>query len=228
MLKGNERIKHFKGKELKLLRLYGKAHERSDFKGPYTSDGYLKSYEEEKVCQDRFKPHALHYLLRKDCPELEEMEEQFKKMKKEDVPTPKFVMRYNKLIKRREKYLILQDYDVILTTCNECAGKRLSYLKDMARIAHVIIDECGMAHEPETIAAVGLSNHVVLIGDHKQLQPVIKYRPARDHGLGTSLFQRYAEKCEECPLVTLEVQYRMVSVSCILYQLILHYHYPAA
>ena len=63
------------------------------------------------------------------------------------LPTPKFVMRYNKLIKRRENILILQDYDVILTTCNECAGKRLSYLKDMARIAHVIIDECGMAHE---------------------------------------------------------------------------------
>ena len=72
-------------------------------------------------------------------------------MKKTDVPTPKLVNKYNKLIKRREKYVILQDYDVILATCNECAGKRLSHLKDHSRIAQVIIDECGMAHEPETI-----------------------------------------------------------------------------
>ena len=194
-------------------------HERSDFSGPYT-DGYLESCKEEKLCQVHFKPHALHHLIRKDCPELTEMEKQFKEMKTDvRVPTPKFLRKYNGRISSREKEIMMQKYDVILTTCNECAGKRLSHLKDSSRIAQVIIDECGMAHEPETIAAVGLSNHVVLIGDHKQLQPVIKYRPAQDNGLGTSLFQRYAEKCEECPLVTLEVQYRMVSVFC---QLIIH------
>ena len=209
LLQGNERIAERKGKELKLLRLYGKVHERSDFKGP---DGYVVSDEEPKVCQDRFKPHALHYLIREDCPELKEMEDKFKNMKKDEVPAPKLVRRYIKLIKRREKCIILQNHDIILATCNECAGKRLSHLKDSSRVAQLIIDECAMAHEPETIAAISLSNHVVLIGDHKQLQPVIKYRPARDYGLGTSLFQRYAEKCKSRPLITLVEQYRMVSI----------------
>ena len=225
LLQGNKKIKRSGGKELTILRLYGKVHERSDFIGPYTSHGYLESYEEEKLCQDRFKPHALHHLIRKDCPDLTEMENQFKKMKKE-VPTPKFLRKYIRRISSREKEIMMQKYDVILATCNECAGKRLSHLREIeeSRIAQVIIDECGMAFEPETIAAVGLSNHVVLIGDHKQLQPVIRYRPARDNGLGTSLFQRYAEKCEECPLVTLQVQYRMVSVClyCTILTIILH------
>jgi len=80
------------------------------------------------------------------------------------------------------------------------------------RIAQCIVDESGMTHEPETIAAVSLCNHVVLIGDHKQLQPVIKYSPARENGMSTSLFERYAEHFPSGLLITLDTQYRMVRV----------------
>jgi regulator of nonsense transcripts 1 len=34
------------------------------------------------------------------------------------------------------------------------------------------------------------SQHVVLVGDHKQLPPVIKSREAEGGGLGKSLFER--------------------------------------
>ena len=131
------------------------------------------------------------------------------------VPTLEMLFRHKKLIEKREEMILEGNYDIILTTCNECAGKRLLKLRDYERVAHVIIDECGMAYEPETIAAINLSNHV-MIGDHKQLQPVVKYTPARENGLGTSHFERYAENFEHECLFTLEVQYRMVSYIIII------------
>ena len=67
-----------------------------------------------------------------------------------------------------------------------------------------------MANEPETLAAMCLCEHAVLIGDHMQLQPVVKYFAARECGLNRSLFQRYAEQDNEL-LTRLDIQYRMVS-----------------
>jgi len=55
------------------------------------------------------------------------------------------------------------------------------------------------------------------------LQPVINYTPAKEKGLGCSLFQRYAEVsekreqpvglCQENSLIMLKTQYRMVLYS---------------
>ena len=115
------------------------------------------------------------------------------------------------MITDEEKKEIQKNYDVILCTCNETCSRRLLISKDI--LAQCIIDESGMATEPETIAASSLCEHVVLIGDHKQLQPVIKYPPAKECGLGTSLFERYAnqfEKTNDLHLITLKLQYRMV------------------
>ena len=103
-------------------------------------------------------------------------------------------------------------YDIILCTCNETASQRMLQLAREERISQCIVDESGMSYEPETIAAVSLCNHVVLIGDHKQLQPVIKHSPARESGMSTSLFERYAEHFPRGLLITLNTQYRMVSV----------------
>ena len=217
------------GRQLKLLRLYGRTHERMDYPGPHSSDGFLQSAEGEGRCQVEFRDYALHHLIRKDCPKLARMEAKFEKMQKDVVPSPQLLAKYKEVIKEREMEVIGKEYHIILATCNECAGGRLSDLRGterkgaertaterigIERIAQVIVDECGMAHEPETIAAVSLSNHVVLIGDHKQLQPVIKYNAARENGLSTSLFQRYAEKIQKF-LITLKFQYRMVSISCM-------------
>ena len=69
-----------------------------------------------------------------------------------------------------------------------------------------------MANEPETLAAMSLCEHAVLIGDHMQLQPVVKYFAARECGLDRSLFQRYAEQDNKL-LTRLDIQYRMVSAS---------------
>lgn len=64
-----------------------------------------------------------------------------------------------------------------------------------------------MCIESETLCAIIGSNaaQVVLIGDHKQLQPVIKDDKAKELGLGISMFERYSEKAQ-----MLKRQYRMV------------------
>ena len=120
------------------------------------------------------------------------------------------------MITSSEKREIKYNYDVILCTCNETCSQRL--LKSKEILAQCIIDESGMATEPETIAASSLCEHVVLIGDHKQLQPVVKYPPAKECGLSISLFERYAnqfKKSKDPHLITLKLQYRMVS-NCML------------
>ena len=81
----------------------------------------------------------------------------------------------------------------------------------------VIIDECAMCKEPECLIPIVALNpeQVVLIGDHKQLQPVILDKGARQCGLVRSLFERYAEKRENNDLIVmLNEQYRMVNYHC--------------
>ena len=121
--------------------------------------------------------------------------------------------RYRDCIAIAEKRELRKSYDIILCTCNETCSKRL--LELYGSIAQCIVDECGMANEPETLAAMSLCEHVVLIGDHMQLQPVVKCSAARQCGLNASLFQRCAEQNREDShdlLTRLDIQYRMVSV----------------
>ena len=49
---------------------------------------------------------------------------------------------------------------------------------------------------------------VVLIGDHKQLRPIVMNSVASDLGLSQSLFERYATM--RTKMIMLEEQYRMV------------------
>ena len=59
----------------------------------------------------------------------------------------------------------------------------------------MIVDECDIAHEPDTIVAVSLSEHVVLIGDHKQLQPVVKLTAAHENGRSKKNVLRLSSHC---------------------------------
>ena len=76
---------------------------------------------------------------------------------------------------------------------------------------YCIINECSMATEPECMVPIQRAEHVVLISDHCQLQPIIQYRDAEVMGLGQSLLQHYMERIEVHPHV-LQTQYRMVSL----------------
>ena len=69
-----------------------------------------------------------------------------------------------------------------------------------------------MCIEADTLCAMLGSNakQVVLIGDHKQLQPIIQCNKAKKLGLGISMFERFAKR--EHLLTMLQRQYRMVSI----------------
>ena len=100
-----------------------------------------------------------------------------------------------------------QYYQIILCTCSASGSKRV--VTENNNIRQCIVDESGMCMEPETLVPIASSEaeQVVLIGDHKQLQPIVKNKVARSLGLNISLFERYAEITR----MMLEEQYRMVS-----------------
>jgi len=99
----------------------------------------------------------------------------------------------------------LKNYDVILCTCAASASPRLTL---GANINQIMIDEGGMCMEPECLiplVSFKCANQVVLIGDHKQLQPIVFNAVAKNLGLEKSLFERYKNRA-----LMLNEQYRMV------------------
>lgn len=115
------------------------------------------------------------------------------------------------LIKTAEKWAIRSSHEgeyvqIVLCTCSAAGSKRIK--ETCNNVFQCIVDECGMCLEPETLIPIVSSKakQVVLIGDHKQLQPIVKNRVARSLGLRTSMFERFSEHA-----LLLEEQYRMVN-----------------
>ena len=203
--------------KLRVLRIYSSAIERKDYPGPQ-EHRYRKL---DAECPEWAKPYALHHLLRQcnSSSELNELEQELTAMKKEGkIPSGERSYQYRQVLAEAQKqFLSNEKFDIVFCTCNEAAGVRVK--KYMSKglqeqsIRQCIIDECGMAYEPETIVPIGLCEHAVLIGDHMQLQPVIDYQQAKENGLSTSLFERYARYYEEEGYIfTLKTQYRMVRI----------------
>ncbi|KAF8331588.1 P-loop containing nucleoside triphosphate hydrolase protein [Amanita rubescens] len=114
---------------------------------------------------------------------------------------------------RRRMYGIEQDMlqsivkkaDVICTTCVSSASAALNVVD----FPVVFLDEASMSTEPASLVPLMKgSRHVSLIGDHKQLPPVIQSREAVKGGLGMSLFERLTEE-SVVPSLMLDIQYRM-------------------
>ncbi|XP_041327413.1 RNA helicase Mov10l1 [Pyrgilauda ruficollis] len=86
---------------------------------------------------------------------------------------------------------------IVITTCSS-AG--LFYQTDtrLGHFTHVILDEAGQASEPESLIPIGLiseaDGQIILVGDPKQLGPVIKSRLAQSFGLNMSLLERLSSR----------------------------------
>jgi len=92
-----------------------------------------------------------------------------------------------KELKRKAEDEILRNADVICTTCVSAFDQRLKHLK----FKQVLIDEATQATEPETlIPLLKGAKHIILVGDHCQLGPVIMCKKAAKAGLNQSLFER--------------------------------------
>lgn len=115
------------------------------------------------------------------------------------------------VIKKAEKWAIQSSskgeyVQIVLCTCSTAGSKRMR--EACNNVLQCIVDECGMCVEPETLIPIVYSKaqQVVLIGDHMQLQPIVKNKLARSLGLRTSMFERFSDHA-----FMLEEQYRMVS-----------------
>ena len=117
------------------------------------------------------------------------------------------VKTYDKIV-RDAMRMELKTTDIIFCTMSMSMSPRLLETC-RGKIFQLIIDEAAMCTEPQSIAAIIATNakHVVLVGDHKQLQPVIQTRDASNLGMRKSLFERYATRAS-----FLKYQYRMVCI----------------
>jgi len=77
----------------------------------------------------------------------------------------------------------------------------------------VIIDEAGQMNEPATLGAISCADKFILVGDHKQLPPLVNSVIAENGGYGTSVLKRLADEHPHA-IALLTMQYRMNKAIC--------------
>eukprot|EP00828_Plagiopyla_frontata_P040626 TRINITY_DN5553_c0_g1_i4.p1 TRINITY_DN5553_c0_g1~~TRINITY_DN5553_c0_g1_i4.p1 ORF type:complete len:546 (-),score=59.96 TRINITY_DN5553_c0_g1_i4:18-1655(-) len=107
-------------------------------------------------------------------------------------------------LRANAEYELLSYADVICTTCINAGDPRLKGIV----FQHVLIDEATQAIEPECLVPItNGAKQIILVGDHRQLGPVINGRESARAGLSKSLFERMVQSGVRP--VRLQVQYRM-------------------
>lgn len=149
---------------------------------------------------------SLHFLIREkglNSNQIKRLNELIKKREDEgDLNNDNYEL-YKKL-KAKAENEVIYNADVIVTTCVTALDKRL---KDF-RFPFVLVDEATQACESEClIPLLKGAKHVILVGDHCQLGPVILCKNAARAGMKMSLFERLI-KLKVKPHM-LQVQYRM-------------------
>jgi len=99
-----------------------------------------------------------------------------------------------------ERAAALHDAPVVAATTATC-GSRV--MREQA-FDVALVDEASQLTEPGTLAAINLADRFVLVGDHRQLPPVVQ----AENELQRSLFERLVERYPEAS-VMLDRQYRM-------------------
>lgn len=206
---------------LKIVRVYSNAIESKDFPGPKSNPLVFREVKVDGRCEEQYREYALHYMIRERSKEIASLDKKFSELATQNkIPSAHDRTQYRKTVTEASIALLKDNVDIVLCTCNEAGSYRIT---QSVSPTYCIIDECAMATEPECMVPIYSSEHVVLIGDHQQLSPVIKNREAEEMGLGTSLFSRYVDSpigsggAHMRPLqkpYMLRIQYRMV---CLIY-----------
>jgi regulator of nonsense transcripts 1 len=110
---------------------------------------------------------------------------------------------YLKLQKKAEK-LVLDAAQVVCCTCIGAGDPRVI----SRRFSSVLIDEATQATEPEAlISLIHGVNQVIMVGDHRQLGPVLMNKACSKAGFDRSMFERLMQVGVRP--IRLQVQYRM-------------------
>ena len=189
----------------KMVRWYGSSIEDQEFPIPGKSPNLGQG--ERAKADEELREYSMHILIRHLGKPYAEEITAFDRLFRQNPDGVDFkdVNKYRKLV-RKAVIEEVAHYDVIFcTTAMATNLKVMAGTKD--RIFQIIIDEAGMCTEPESMAAIIASKakQVVLIGDHKQLRPIVMSTDSAKLGLEVSLFERYADKA-----TMLTSQYRMV------------------
>ena len=207
-----------------ILRICGTKLEDMDFPGlgdiiPMLAKRRISFENDEdtsKIPKDLLK-HCLHFKIRDPSSKKDEVKKfiKYEKELSENKNKLKLIEDYKELKKISDRYYelkksaesaVIEDAQVIFCTCAEAGSNRMN----TRTVKQCIIDECAMCTEPETLLPMILSKKIILVGDHKQLQPVVISKVAESLGLKISMFQRLIED-KKMSHTMLTEQYRMVS-----------------
>ncbi|XP_046355461.2 helicase with zinc finger domain 2-like [Haliotis rufescens] len=192
----------------KIIRVYGQNIVSQDYPVPKRNFLSRKSLHGLKSDQ-KLRQISLHHMIRQQgkpyAKEINFFDSFFQKNHK--YVTSDNIKYYSKLI-FKASCEELEKCDVILSTC--AVGGNMKVITS-TNVFQVIIDESAMSTEPQTMVPIIATEakQVVLMGDHKQLRPIVQCREAADLGLTQSLFERYASDAS-----FLDTQYRMHPKIC--------------
>ncbi|XP_043992282.1 helicase with zinc finger domain 2-like [Gambusia affinis] len=200
---------------LRILRVYGQQVENVEYPFP-NSD---LQFSHRSLRQDKSNPElrsiTLHHRIRGPqnpfSTKIKIFDEQICEWL-EKVWTAEEVKEYRNLLRDARIYE-LKRHDIILCTCTQSSTPILS---STVSARQILIDESAMATEPQTLIPLVCNNpeQVVLIGDHKQLQPIVKNQSVKKLGMSRSLFERYYTRHHKNTAVMLDTQYRMHQDIC--------------
>jgi DNA replication ATP-dependent helicase Dna2 len=103
---------------------------------------------------------------------------------------------------------------VVASTAATWAADRYDEVGEPLRVDLAIIDEASQLTIPATLGALRFASRFVLVGDERQLPPLVRSEAAAAQGLGKSLFSRLDEQWGAQATVGLTRQYRMHPVIC--------------
>ncbi|XP_027646007.1 helicase with zinc finger domain 2 isoform X1 [Falco peregrinus] len=197
-----------KMKNLKPLRVYGEAVEAMEFPYPGSNRHFSRKALRDAKPKRELSEIILHHRIRRPpnpfCQYICNFDA---RMRRGEQITEEETRKYKNQLSAARMFE-LEAHDVILCTCSAASATSLEQLN----VKQIIIDECAMSTEPETL--IPLVSHpraekVVLLGDHKQLRPVVKNDLCKSLGMETSLFERYRNQAW-----MLDTQYRMHKSIC--------------
>lgn len=164
---------------INVLRVLASSREYYGFKGYHNVyEKDIYSFSSQKLAQDRFGDKYIESNHSKN----EEERKNFRLMERE----------------------IISENEVVVTTCGTVGGFRFSGLK----FHSVIFDESGQCLDPDIVSGcIHCNEQLILVGDHRQLGPVLLSKNSVKGRYDLSLMQRLIF-CNFYPSV-LRVQYRM-------------------
>ncbi|XP_022318175.2 3'-5' exoribonuclease HELZ2-like isoform X3 [Crassostrea virginica] len=190
----------------KILRVYDEKIEQQEFPRPgvvSTLKQAVGSGEESSVVKEKY---ALHHKIRNSDTTLGQSISQMDMLfglYPDDISEQQ-IEEYEVTLKKAEGSEV-SEAEVVMCTCLVSAR---TLIKQSCNINQVIIDDCGMASEPECmipIVTFDSAKQVIVLGDSLQVPPTLRSPVASSLGLGVSLLERYREKA-----ITLNTQYRML------------------